>query len=186
MSWPAGLNPGAARGAGLLEVAIALLLISVGSVGLAGLQLTAKRMGYEAIQRSVAATMAVDLLERMRANRGALDSYRIAGLGAAAGGRLPAPLTACDLYSCSPPERAFFDLWEWERALNGELTSAVSGGLVEPLACVLIQGRRVLVEMSWQGPAAPDEIATGHRCGADAGSPDGRQRLRMTSWVAEK
>jgi type IV pilus assembly protein PilV len=186
MPWPAGLNPGAARGVGLIEVAISLLLISVGSLGLAGLQLAAKRMGYEAVQRSAAATMAVDLLERMRANRGALDSYRIAGLGAAAGGHLPAPLTACNLYPCSPPERAFFDLWEWERALNGELTSAVTGGLVDPLACVLVEGRRVLVEMSWQAPAAPDENATGHRCGADGGSPDSRQRLRMTSWVAEE
>ncbi len=180
MPGTAGLN----RGAGLIEVAISLLLISVGSLGVAGLQLTAKRMGHEAVQRSVAATMAVDLLERMRANRGALDSYRIAGLGVAAGGHLPAPLTACDRYACSPPERAFFDLWDWERALNGELTSAGTGGLVYPLACVLVEGRRVLVEMSWQGPAAPDEIATGHRCGADAGLPEGRQRLRMASWIA--
>jgi type IV pilus assembly protein PilV len=184
MPWPTGLNPGAARGAGLIEVAISLLLISVGSLGLAGLQLSAKRMGYEAVQRSAAAAMAVDMLERMRANRDALDSYRIAGLGAAAGGRLPDPLTSCDLYPCSPPERAFFDLWEWERALNGELTSAATGGLVDPLACVVVEGRRVLVEMSWQGPAAAGEIATGHRCGVDAGTPDGRQRLRMNSWVA--
>ena len=108
MPGPAGLNPGAARGAGLIEVALSLLLIAVGSLGLAGLQLTAKRMGYEAVQRSAAAAMAVDLLERMRANRGALESYRVAGLGAAAGGRLPDPLRACDLYPCSPEELAFF------------------------------------------------------------------------------
>ena len=182
MPGPAGLN----RGAGLIEVAIALLLISVGSLGLAGLQLTAKRMGYEAMQRSAAATMAVDLLERMRANRGVLESYRVTGLGAAAGGRLPDPLTACDLYPCSPTERAFFDLWEWEQALNGELSSAATGGLVDPLACVVVEGRRVLVELSWRGPAEADEIAAGHRRGADAGSPGGRQRLRMTSWVAEE
>ena len=185
MPGAAGLNPGAARGAGLIEVAISLLLISVGSLGLAGLQLTAKRMGYEAVQRSAAATMAVDLLERMRANPGALASYRIVGLGTAAGGRLPDPLSACDLNVCSPTERAFFDLWEWERALNGELTSAVTGGLVDPLACVLVEGRQVLVEVSWQGPADAGENVDGHRCGAQAGLPDGRQRLRMTTWVAE-
>lgn len=179
-----GMNPGAVRGAGLIEVAISLVLISVGSLGLAGLQLSAKRMGYEAVQRSAAATMAVDLLERMRGNRGALGSYRVTGLGSAAGGRLPDPLNACDLYPCSPTERAFFDLWEWERSLNGELNSSTAGGLVEPLACVVIKDRRVLVEMSWQGRMAPAEILTGYRCGADVGLPDGRQRLRMNAWIA--
>ncbi|MFC1578861.1 type IV pilus modification protein PilV [Pseudomonadota bacterium] len=187
MSRQAGVNPGGIRGAGLIEVAISLLLISVGTLGLAGLQLSAKRMGYEAVQRSAAATMAVDLLERMRANRGALESYRVAGLGAAAGGRLPDPLTACDLLPCSPVQRAFFDLWEWERALNGELTSASTGGLVQPLACVAIEGRRVLVEINWLGREDPDYPVAGRNCGAADQLPDGggRQRLRMSSWVAE-
>ena len=61
----------------------------------------------------------------------------------------------------------------------------MTGGLVDPLACVLVEGRQVLVEVSWRGPAHADETADGHRCGEEAGSPDGRQRLRMTTWVAE-
>ena len=39
------------RGAGLVEVAIALLVLAIGALGLGSLQITAKRMGHEAIQR---------------------------------------------------------------------------------------------------------------------------------------
>ena len=175
-----------ARGASLVEVAIALLLVSAGTLGLAGLQLAAKRMGYQAVQRSAAAGMAVDLLERMRANRSVLQNYRVSGLGAAAGGRLPAPLASCESQQCSPAQRAFFDLWEWERILNGELTSRAGGGLVRPFACVAVDGRHVAVAISWAGTQELDAGPSADRCGEPAGPffAAEREGLRMTTWIA--
>ena len=39
------------RGASLIEVAIAILVLSIGAIGLASLQISAKRAGFEAMQR---------------------------------------------------------------------------------------------------------------------------------------
>ena len=71
----------AQSGAGLIEVSISLLILAVGTLGLGSLQIAAKRMGYEAVQRGEAALLAMDLLERMRANRGALPAYTAVGIG---------------------------------------------------------------------------------------------------------
>lgn len=53
----------------LLEVLIALLVLSVGLLGIAGLQLTSLRSNHSAYLRSQATILAYDILDRMRANR---------------------------------------------------------------------------------------------------------------------
>jgi type IV pilus assembly protein PilV len=56
------------RGFNLVEVLIAVLVLSAGMLGLAGLQVAGMKSGYSAYLRSQAAFAAYDLLERMRAN----------------------------------------------------------------------------------------------------------------------
>jgi len=53
----------------LIEVLVTLVIISVGLLGVAALQLTTVRNNYDAYVRSQAAVMASDMLDRMRANR---------------------------------------------------------------------------------------------------------------------
>lgn len=182
------LNHVGARGAGLIEVAISLLVLCMGTLGLAGLQLAAKRVGYEALQRSSAAAMASEILERIRVNRSVLSRYQVAALGAAVGAQLPDPLTRCDRASCSPPELAFFDLWQWQRALDGESTSGAAGGLVDAVGCVVLNGRRVTVEISWRDRVQPSAPFIEPECVSPAadGMTAGRQRLRMVSWIAKE
>ena len=79
-------------GAGLIEVAISLLVLAIGALGLGSLQISAKRMGFEATQRTEAAALAMDLFERLRANRVALPEYAVADIGSADGSNLPIPL----------------------------------------------------------------------------------------------
>ncbi len=66
-------------GYSLVEVLVALLITSVGMLGLAGLQLNSLRNTNSAGQRLEATTLAYDILERMRANRRAatLGAYNI-------------------------------------------------------------------------------------------------------------
>lgn len=182
------LSTAGQSGAGLLEVSISLLLITVGSLGLGGLQVSAKRMGYEAIQRGAAAALALDLLERLRANRTQLAAYTAVQLGEGAGSDLPAPPADCDAGSCSPQQLAAWDLFQWEQALDGVSTSGQAGGLVRPTACVTVSGRRVTVEIAWQGYrplAAPGQERP---CGAGNYAPDDtdRQWLGMTSWIGQE
>ena len=51
-------------GASLIEVLIAVLIFTSGALGLAGMQLVAKRNTYEATQRSIATGLAGDILEQ--------------------------------------------------------------------------------------------------------------------------
>ena len=59
----------------LVEVLVTLVIISVGLLGVAALQLTTVRNNHDAFVRSTAAVLAADILDRMRANRrDALDN----------------------------------------------------------------------------------------------------------------
>ena len=61
-------RPRRSRGATLIEVLIAVLVLAVGILGLMGLQINGKRTTYEALQRSAAVNLAQDMINRMRAN----------------------------------------------------------------------------------------------------------------------
>ncbi|MCS6948044.1 MAG: type IV pilus modification protein PilV, partial [Steroidobacteraceae bacterium] len=58
-----------ARGFTLIEALIAVLVLSIGLLGIAGLQLASLQTNSVAYQRSQATMLAYDLLDRMRANR---------------------------------------------------------------------------------------------------------------------
>lgn len=57
------------EGATLIEVLIAIVVLSIGLLGLAGLQVTSVQSNHSAYQRSQATLLAYDLADRMRANR---------------------------------------------------------------------------------------------------------------------
>jgi type IV pilus assembly protein PilV len=69
-----------ARGFTLIEVLIALLLLSIGVLGLAGLQLKALKFNQTAAVRSQATFLAYSIADCMRANRDAAKagSYNLA------------------------------------------------------------------------------------------------------------
>jgi len=112
-------------GFNLIEALIALLVISVGLLGMAALQATSLKQNQSAYQRSQATLLAYDIVDRIRANEGALTGYF-----AASG----AENAACVSYSgaasgtCSALNMASHDVWEWQQSLARELTSG--GGRV--------------------------------------------------------
>lgn len=61
--------PASQRGVSLIEVLIAVLVLSIGLLGLAGLQATALQANQGAHLRSQAVNLAYDMSDRMRANR---------------------------------------------------------------------------------------------------------------------
>lgn len=174
-------------GSGLIEVAISLLLLSIGALGLAKLHIAAKRVGFEAIQRSEASAMAMDLFERMRGNRVALQYYQTRGLGAASGTRLPVPDRDCTGESCAAQELSQWDLWQWEQALDGATTGGEAGGLVNAMACVGVSEGLVQVEIAWEGFQQQVPASDSGGCGAGNYGPDDsrRQWLQISSYIGE-
>ena len=71
------------RGFTLIEALVALLVLSIGLLGVAALQLTSLRSNHGSAMRSQATFLAYDIIDRMRANRAAAlaGNYNIA-LGA--------------------------------------------------------------------------------------------------------
>lgn len=62
------------RGATLLEVLVTIVVLAIGLLGLAGLQVTSIQSNHSAYYRSQATILAYDLSDRMRSNRAqALD-----------------------------------------------------------------------------------------------------------------
>lgn len=71
------------KGFTLLEVLVAVLVLAIGLLGLAGLQATSLRVNQSASMRSQATNLAYDMADRIRANRdaalaGVYDSQALA------------------------------------------------------------------------------------------------------------
>jgi type IV pilus assembly protein PilV len=128
------------RGFTLLEVMVALLIFGVGLLTVAALQTVSKRANYEALQRTTASFLAMDMMERMRVNKRRLSFY-IQGTMELGGGTRAVPATLCTTVAenCDGIDMSRVDLWEFERRLDGvaeDLGGAATGGLVSPTACI--------------------------------------------------
>lgn len=171
---------GKSTGAGLIEVLIAALVLSVGVLGYVGLQINAKRLNYESTQRTTAVYLAQNLLERMRSNPNQLNAYVVADLDP---GALTEPSPNCTTAQCTTAQLAAYDLWEWDQLLDG---AVVSGGLVNPMACVTNDGNYLTVIIVWQGKTELDQT-NAPECGADnyVDTANMRQWIRLNTFVAD-
>jgi type IV pilus assembly protein PilV len=111
--------PGKCRGDTLIEVLITVLILAVGVLGVAAMQVTTLQNLNSSYNTSVAEIVAEDLSERMRANpTGALaDSYVHSG---------PAPVNYpdCVANACNMGDLAAYDVGSWLVALTAVLPAA--------------------------------------------------------------
>jgi len=114
----------------LLEVMIALVIFSIGLLGLAGLQAGGLRSNTQAQLRTIATIQAYDMAERIRANpRGVEDgNYNAFDDATPTAGD-------CITNSCTAAEMATYDYYEWELITqsvlpsgHGTVTSTSVGG----------------------------------------------------------
>lgn len=172
------------RGFSLLELLIALVVFSVGLLAIAGLQTVSKQANYEGLQRTTAAQIANGLLEEIRINGDAVDTYLAAGeIGE--GSRGNEPLPNCSSGSeCNSAQKAVHDLWAWEQMLDGNLESNAgvgTGGLLLPRMCVtgpLAGGAGIYqVTIVWRGSATITS-AINNICGSLTGNYGDDNELR--------
>jgi len=93
------------QGFSLVEAMVALVVLAVGMLGIAGLYVTTLRSGGGAIYRMQAVNLASDLADRIRVNRGASAAYT----GAAADNKC----YGTNAVACSPDQMAANDLFVW-------------------------------------------------------------------------
>ena len=100
-------TPYQATGFSLIESLIALIIVSIGLLGLAALQTVALRNTQTANIASQATISAHDMIERMRANPTGMRSKTY---------NIPTPTANSDCYTttgCTPDELAKNDTYEW-------------------------------------------------------------------------
>ncbi|PLW81625.1 type IV pilus modification protein PilV [Kineobactrum sediminis] len=184
-------------GVGLVEVLIATLVFAVGLLGMAGLQLAAKKNSHEALQRSIATSLARDIVERIHSNPGQLSQYLLEDITAPIAGAkdcASAPGSTETAALCTPAELAAYDLADWRALLFGAAETVVinaavvsAGGLVDPRACIRSSGRDVKIVLAWRG-VNPMTSSAESDCGAGAGiyGPEDelRRLLVLTTQVA--
>ncbi|MCP5012167.1 MAG: type IV pilus modification protein PilV [Aestuariibacter sp.] len=109
------------KGFTLIEVLVAVLVLSMGLLGVAGMQMLSLKNTNSAYQRAQATQLAYDILDRMRANR---DEALKTGSGyvASIGGSYSTS-TACETGTCSASNMATYDIANWKTALADTLPS---------------------------------------------------------------
>jgi type IV pilus assembly protein PilV len=104
----------------LLEVLIAVLILSIGLLGIAGLQAKGLQFNHSAYLRTQATFLAYDIADRMRANMVGVT----AGNYNAGAANADAQCITAGSALCSTSDMAGHDLSEW----NAALASALPGG----------------------------------------------------------
>lgn len=133
-------------GFNLVEVLIALIILSVGMLGIAGLYVQSLQAGRTSMFRHHAVTLAGDVADRIRANAGAGDTYQAAGANNnCIGGTV----------NCSADEMAAEDIRLWqEQALAtlpaGDVNVVRDGALTPP---------EYTITVSWEEPGETQTYA---------------------------
>lgn len=104
------------RGIALMEAMIAILLLSIGALGYAALQIKGLSASSSSMWRSKASNLAYEMADRMRANRAGAVAGAYNALGA------PQVVTDCGAVAdCSPVRMAQLDHAQWNTTLANEL-----------------------------------------------------------------
>ena len=130
-------------GFSLIEVLIALIIMSVGMLGIASLYVQSMQAGRTSLFRHNAVTLAGDVADRIRANRTAGATYANptgADNGCIAGGS-----------DCSADQMAMHDILIWKQQAqdslpNGDVLIVYNNGVTPPT---------YTIQVTWDEPGMP-------------------------------
>lgn len=131
------------KGFTLIEVLIALIIMSVGMLGIASLYVQSMQAGRTSLFRHNAVTLAGDVADRIRANRTAGVVYETAG--GVDGGCVTGGVT------CSAPQMALHDILVWDEQAagtlpNGQIVVTFDNTVVPPT---------YTIQVNWDEPGVP-------------------------------
>ncbi len=147
----------------LMEVLVALAVLSIGLLGMAGMQLFSMKSSHNAYLQSQASFFAYDLIDKIRANpvgfrNGNYDS---------AYSSIPGSPPNCQstTATCSPAQLASFELAQWKCALGTYENDVACSGTLDMTSVlpngdgkIERNGDDVTVTVQWQAGTNPEEI----------------------------
>lgn len=146
----------------MIEIAIALLVLAVGLLGIAGLQTSGMQTNLKSQQRTIAMNQAQDLADRIRANVSGLRSMEYIKTIATSA---PSPNCNTSTNTCTAAELAASDLYNWQTA-NSDFLTAGQGEISctdvrASTTTILDPGSSCLITLRWDGNR---DGATGTGC----------------------
>jgi type IV pilus assembly protein PilV len=167
------------RGVTMIEVLIAIFVLTVGMLGAANLQFRMQTAEREAYQRTQAVVLLQDMVSRINANRKNVVAYGTA-----------APLGTGTVLDCSAPSTlAEQDQCAWHNELLGEgekSGGSALGAMTGARGCIDVpvatMPRRVVVSVTWQG-MSPTVSPGATSCGLGAYGSDDRFRRAMVASI---
>ena len=165
------------RGVSMLEVLVAIFVLTIGLLGTASMQSQMQTTQVESYQRAQAIVLLQDMVDRVNANRKDVANYVSADLG----------LSSQD---CSVPTTvAGKDLCEWNNALFGAAEmkgTQTLGAMTGARGCitnpVTTMPREIVVSVVWQG-MRPTVAPGGTTCGQNQYGADDKQRRAMVARI---
>jgi len=131
------------RGFTLVEVLIALVVLAIGMLGIAGLLLNGLQSSRIALLRTQAVMLASDIGDRIRANRTGGASYALAS-----GTTLSTPTKMCTTAGqCNTSEVAAVDLYAWQQSVLAALPGATTEITVAPVGA--LSANTYTITISW-------------------------------------
>ena len=142
------------KGFSLIEVLVAVVILSFGLISIAALQINSKAVSYDSIQRTAAAQLAQDIIGKMRSNPTGAANY-LGTYNGPDGGAAPTCVSPC-----TETEVAAIDIYNWREALN-----SATGGVESPIACIttLASTNYYNISITWQGTSSIAHTVA--RCG---------------------
>ncbi len=123
--------PSSSRGVALVEALVAILILSIGLLGMVGLQTAAVRFEQNGWIRAAVATSMSNWSDRMRANPGAgsaaytyTQPYAAERTLVSTNPASLAPTKDCLTVICTPAELGAYDMAIWRSELNQRMPSA--------------------------------------------------------------
>ena len=131
----------------MIEVLVAIVVLSIGLLGLAGLQMKLQALEIDSYQRSQALILLDDMASRLSSNRQNASSYLTSS---------PIGPGECPTVTDASP-RSDLDLRDWCLALKGSTekkSNNAVGAMINALGCVISLGsgsNSYQIVVSWQG-----------------------------------
>lgn len=116
-------------GVSLIEVMVAVLVLSIGVIGMAGMQVQALQASNDSSQRTTALMLARSIVGQMRSNVDAMNDYANAYEGIDCDAAAP---QSCSGAKCSTGQLAAYDAYSLMCGNGGAVKSAMAEHLASP------------------------------------------------------
>ena len=151
------------RGFSMLEVLITIVVVSLGLLGMAGLQARVQVSEVESYQRAQALVLLTDMVNRIATNRTVAGTY-VTGSTSPLGAGMICPTATTTLQQN--------DFVEWCNALQGAAETSGGnklGAVIGGRGCVDgLSNGEYMVTVAWQGLTPISTPGSGVTCGANA------------------